>query len=88
MSLEMDIRETIRDIALKEIVSVAEMVKVKHKPFPYRKKSELKKELGINEAYYQKLVRAGMREVILQDGDKTIWVSKTQLTQLMDKLAE
>ncbi|MFK4898658.1 hypothetical protein [Lactococcus petauri] len=88
MSLEMDIRETIRDIALKEIGSVAEMVKVKHKPFPYHKKSELKKELGINEAYYQKLVRAGMREVILQDGDKTIWVSKTQLTQLMDKLAE
>ena len=31
---------------------------------------------------------AGLREVILEEGDKTVWVSKKQLEQLMDQLAE
>lgn len=88
MSLEMDIRETIRAIALEEIEAVAEVVKHKNKSFPYHKKSDLKKDLKINEAYYQKLVRAGLREVILEEGDKTIWVSEIHLRQLMDELAE
>lgn len=88
MSLEMDIRETIRDISLEEIKAVAEEIKERNKIFHYEKKTDLKKDLKINEAYYQKLVKAGLREVILQDGDKTIWVSKLQLNQLMDELAE
>ena len=54
----------------------------------YKKKAELKKKLKINEAYYKKLVKAGLREVILEENDKTIWVSKKQLEQLMDQLAE
>ncbi|MGV9044365.1 hypothetical protein [Lactococcus lactis] len=56
--------------------------------FPYKKKADLKRELSINEAYYKKLVVAGLREVILEEGDKTVWVSKKQLEQLMDQLAE
>lgn len=56
--------------------------------FPYKKKTDLKRELSINEAYYKKLVLAGLREVILEEGDKTVWVSKKQLEQLMDQLAE
>lgn len=56
--------------------------------FPYKKKSDLKRKLSINEAYYKKLVVAGLREVILEEGDKTIWVSEEQLTELMDQLAE
>ena len=56
--------------------------------FPYKKKADLKRELTINEAYYKKLVVAGLREVILEEGDKTVWVSKKQLEQLMDQLAE
>ena len=56
--------------------------------FPYKKKADLKRELSINEAYYKKLVVAGLREVILEEGDKTVWVSKKQLVQLMDQLAE
>lgn len=56
--------------------------------FAYKKKSDLKRELSINEAYYKKLVVAGLREVILEENDKTVWVSKKQLEQLMDKLAE
>ena len=56
--------------------------------FPYKKKADLKRELSINEAYYKKLVVAGLREVILEENDKTIWVSKKQLEQLMDQLAE
>jgi hypothetical protein len=56
--------------------------------FPYKKKSDLKRELSINEAYYKKLVVAGLREVILEEGDKTVWISKKQLEQLMDQLAE
>lgn len=56
--------------------------------FPYKKKADLKRELSINEAYYKKLVIAGLREVILEEGDKTVWVSKKQLEQLMDQLAE
>ena len=88
MSLETDIRETIRDIALEEIKAVAKEIKEGNKVFHYEKKPDLKKELKINDAYYKKLVKAGLREVILEDGDKTIWVSKLQLNQLMDKLAE
>ncbi|MDU4036627.1 MAG: hypothetical protein E7H15_04765 [Lactococcus lactis] len=56
--------------------------------FPYKKKADLKRELSINEAYYKKLVIAGLREVILEENDKTVWVSKKQLEQLMDQLAE
>ncbi|WP_285006084.1 hypothetical protein [Lactococcus formosensis] len=54
----------------------------------YKKKANLKKKLKVNEAYYKKLVKAGLREVILEDGDKTIWVSEEQFNQLMDQLAE
>lgn len=60
----------------------------KSREFAYKKKSDLKRELSINEAYYKKLVVAGLREVILEENDKTVWVSKKQLEQLMDKLAE
>jgi hypothetical protein len=56
--------------------------------FPYKKKADLKRELSINDAYYKKLVVAGLREVILEEGDKTVWVSKKQLEHLMDQLAE
>lgn len=54
----------------------------------YKKKADLKKKLKVNEAYYKKLVRAGLREVILEDGDKTVWVSEEQFNKLMDDLAE
>lgn len=54
----------------------------------YKKKADLKKKLKVNEAYYKKLVKAGLREVILEDGDKTIWVSEEQFNQFMDQLAE
>ncbi len=54
----------------------------------YKKKTDLKKKLKVNEAYYKKLVKAGLREVILEDGDRTIWVSEEQFNQLMDELAE
>lgn len=54
----------------------------------YKKKADLKKKLKINEAYYKKLVKAGLREVILEDGDRTIWNSEEQFNQLMDELAE
>ena len=54
----------------------------------YKKKAEMKKKLKINEAYYKKLVKAGLREVILEDGDRTIWNSEEQFNQLMDELAE
>ncbi|MCV5953411.1 hypothetical protein [Lactococcus petauri] len=54
----------------------------------YKKKADLKKKLKINEAYYKKLVKAGLREVILEDGDRTIWNSEEQFNQLMDQLAE
>lgn len=47
--------------------------------FPYKKKADLKCELSINDAYYKKLVVAGLREVILEENDKTVWVSKKQL---------
>lgn len=53
----------------------------------YKKKADLKKKLKVNEAYYKKLVRAGLREVILEDGDKTVWVSEEQFNKLMDDLA-
>lgn len=56
--------------------------------FPYKKKADLKRKLKINEAYYKKLVIAGLREVILEENDKTVWVSEEQLTQLMDEIAE
>lgn len=54
----------------------------------YKKKANLKRKLKINENYYQKLVKVGLREVILEDGDRTIWNSEEQFNQLMDQLAE
>lgn len=54
----------------------------------YKKKADLKKKLKVNEAYYKKLVKAGLREVILEDGDRTVWVSEEQVNQLLDELAE
>ncbi|KXT62312.1 hypothetical protein [Lactococcus sp. DD01] len=54
----------------------------------YKKKADLKRKLKINENYYQKLVKAGLRETILEDGDRTVWVSEEQFNQLMDQLAE
>lgn len=54
----------------------------------YKKKADLKRKLKINEDYYKKLVKAGLREVILEDRDRTIWVSEEQFNQLMDQLAE
>lgn len=56
--------------------------------FPYKKKADLKRKLKINEAYYKKLVVAGLREVILEEGDKTVWISESQLESLMDEIAE
>lgn len=56
--------------------------------FPYKKKADLKRKLKINEAYYKKLVVAGLREVILEEGDKTVWISEAQLESLMDEIAE
>ena len=67
------------------------MIELKLQPadkIKYKKKADLKKKLKINEAYYKKLVKAGLREVILEGGDRTIWNSEEQFNQLMDELAE
>lgn len=88
VSFEADIRENIRDIALEEFSAVVKKIKEENKIFHYEKKTDFKKKLKINEAYYKKLVGAGLREVILEDGDRTIWVSWLQFNQLMDELAE
>ena len=83
--------EAEQELTLSVLSRVDKLVEAKveqSREFPYKKKADLKRELSINEAYYKKLVVAGLREVILEENDKTIWVSKKQLEQLMDQLAE
>ncbi|AYG01452.1 hypothetical protein [Lactococcus allomyrinae] len=59
-----------------------------NKPFPYVQQSELMKELGVSTTYFSKLKLHGLKQVILEDGDRTVWYSKQQLAELMDSLAE
>lgn len=78
----------IKDI-VKECTSEAiEEIKQELREFPYKKKADLKRKLKINEAYYQKLIIAGLQEVQLEPTDKTIWISEPALVKLMDQLAE
>ena len=59
-----------------------------NKLFPYIQQSELLKKLSISTSYLDKLLAHGLKRVILEEGDRTIWYSLPQLTQLMDELAE
>lgn len=91
MSLSLLSEQAERELTQSVLDRVDKLVEAKieqSREFPYKKKADLKRELSINEAYYKKLVVAGLREVILEEGDKTIWVSEAQLEQLMDQLAE
>ena len=56
--------------------------------FPYVQQAELLKELNISTTYLAKLGAHGLKQVILEDGDRTVWYKKSQLESLMDSLAE
>lgn len=56
--------------------------------FPYVQQAELLKELNISTTYLTKLRAHGLKQVILEDGDRTVWYKKSQLESLMDSLAE
>ncbi|GAB2028245.1 hypothetical protein [Lactovum odontotermitis] len=57
------------------------------KPFPYVKGSKLMKELNISPTYLRKLEAAGLKRVILEEGDRIVWYNLNQLTEVMDRLA-
>lgn len=61
---------------------------IKRRAMPYVKQSELLEDLGISKTYLEKLQDYGLKRVILEEGDRTVWYSYEQLTQVMDKLAE
>lgn len=86
--LSTEAEQELTQSVLNRVDKLVEVKVEQSREFPYKKKADLKRELSINEAYYKKLVIAGLREVILEEGDKTVWVSKKQLEQLMDQLAE
>lgn len=84
-------QETERELAqavLSRLDKLVESRVEQLREFPYKKKADLKRELSINEAYYQKLIAAGLREVQLEETDRTIWISRSQLESLMNDLAE
>ncbi len=56
--------------------------------FPYVQQSELMAELKISTTYLTKLKAHGLKQVILEDGDRTVWYKRSQLEDLMDELAE
>ena len=56
--------------------------------FTYVQQAELLKELNISTTYLAKLRAHGLKQVILEDGDRTVWYKKSQLESLMDSLAE
>lgn len=58
------------------------------KKFSYIQQSELMLELGISITYLSKLKAHGLKQVILEDGDRTVWYKRSQLEELMDELAE
>ncbi|MQW23949.1 MULTISPECIES: hypothetical protein [unclassified Lactococcus] len=58
------------------------------RPFPYVKQSDLMKELNISTSYMPKLIKAGLKRVVLEEDDRTVWYSKKQLIELFDSLAE
>ncbi|WP_195362578.1 hypothetical protein [Lactococcus lactis] len=86
--LSFEAEQELTQSVLNRVDKLVEVKVEQSREFPYKKKADLKRELSINEAYYKKLVVAGLREVILEEGDKTVWISKKQLEQLMDQLAE
>lgn len=86
--LSTEAEQELTQSVLNRVDKLVEVKVEQSREFPYKKKADLKRELSINEAYYKKLVVAGLREVILEENDKTVWVSKKQLEQLMDQLAE
>ena len=86
--LSIEAEQELTQSVLSHVDKLVEARVEQSREFLYKKKADLKRELSINEAYYKKLVVAGLREVILEEGDKTVWVSKKQLEQLMDQLAE
>lgn len=86
--LSQEIERELAQAVLNRLDKLVESRVEQLREFPYKKKADLKRELSINEAYYKKLVTAGLREVILEEGDKTVWISKSQLESLMNDLAE
>ena len=86
--LSFEAEQELTQSVLNRVDKLVEAKVEQSREFAYKKKSDLKRKLSINEAYYKKLVVAGLREVILEEGDKTIWVSEEQLTELMDQLAK
>lgn len=56
--------------------------------FPYLQQAEFMKELKISITYLYKLIEHGLKRVVLEEGDRTVWYSLDQARQLMDSLAE
>lgn len=56
--------------------------------FPYVQQSELLKELRISTTYLTKLKAHGLKQVQLEENDRTVWYKRSQLEELMDQLAE
>ena len=75
--LSIEAEQELTQSVLSHVDKLVEARVEQSREFPYKKKADFKK-----------LVVAGLREVILEEGDKTVWVSKKQLEQLMDQLAE
>ncbi|MGF2003810.1 hypothetical protein ACQUE4_07830 [Lactococcus lactis] len=56
--------------------------------FPYVQQAELLKDLKISTTYLTKLRAHGLKQVILEDGDRCVWYKKSDVESLMDELAQ
>ena len=83
--------QTEREIAQSLLTRFDELVikrEQQQNKFPYIQQAELLRELKISTSYLEKLKKHGLKQVVLEDGDRLIWYSKRQLATLMDDLAE
>ncbi|HDR6755644.1 TPA: hypothetical protein QCV70_002488 [Bacillus cereus] len=82
------ISQEIANGALERLDRLIEQRERERVHFPYIQQSQLKRELGISKTYLAKLIVHGLKEVKLEENDRTTWYKRSQLVQLMDDLAE
>ena len=73
---------------LERLDSAVEAREMQHKEFPYMQQAKLLKELGISTTYLTKLKAHGLKQVQLEENDRTVWYKRSAVEELMDSLAE
>ena len=75
-------------IADKVVPQIAEVIKQHYEKPPYIQQKELIEELGITYAVFKKLEAHGLKRTRLEPNGRTIFYKRSDVYELMDKLAK